>query len=106
MSRVLIILREAFTDLGGGCADHRIEIRVVVRFTRKYLDAQGALLELPRMAVQRAFDYIAQEVRVSLAVLEERVGEYPLQLGLDRSTFGFVFGNRSTRRNGLRDLNA
>ena len=70
--RVLIILREPFADFGGGCADHRIEIRVVVRIAPEYLDAQGPFLEFPRMAIQRAFDDIAQEVGISLAVLEER----------------------------------
>ena len=39
VSRVLIILREPFADLGGGCADHRIEIGVVIRFAGEYLYA-------------------------------------------------------------------
>ena len=108
VSGVLIILREAFADLGGGCADDRIEIGVVIRFAGEDFNAQGAFLEFPRMSVQRALDYIAQQVRVSLAVLEEGVGEYPFQLCLDGGAFDFIFGHcgrQRVRRNGLRDLN-
>ena len=58
---VLIILGEPFADFGGGRADYRIEIRVIVRIPSEDLDSQGPFLQFPRMSIQRALHDIAQQ---------------------------------------------
>ena len=99
MIGLLIILGEPFPNFGGSGPDDRIEIRVIVRISPEDLNSQGPFLQFSRMSIQRTLDDIAEKVGISLAVLEERIGENPFQLGLDlgASNFGFGHGGRNHR---------
>jgi len=71
--QLLIVLRKTFPNFGCGCPDDWIEIRIVVRFPPEYLDAERALLQLLGVTIERALHNVAQEVGITLTVLEERI---------------------------------
>jgi hypothetical protein len=90
---LLIVLGEALSNFGGGGPDDGIEIGIVVGVAAKDLNSQGTFLEFSGMSIQRALHDVAQEGGISLAVFEERVGEYPFELGLNFSAPDFGFGH-------------
>ena len=78
-----IILRNAFADLARGGADDRVGVGVVVRLTAEDLAADGALLHLVGVTGQGALDHVPEQIRVALAVLEQRMGQNPFELLAD-----------------------
>ena len=99
MIGLLIILGEPFPDFGGRRTDYGIEIRVIVRIPSEDLNSQGPFLQFPRVSIQRTLYDIAEKGGIPFAVLEERIGKNPFQLGLNlgASHLGFGHGGRNHR---------
>src|SRR5262249_30885209 len=71
--------------------DDGVEVCVVIRFSGKYLNAEGSFFQLPRVSVQGPLDYVPQQIWIALAVLEERVRKDAFQLRLDRRMLQLIF---------------
>ena len=70
MGRVVIILDQALAHLGGGRANYRIGIGVVIGLPPESLDADRPLFEAGGIAEEGLLDRIGQEHRVAFAVGE------------------------------------
>jgi len=105
MTRVLIVLRNAFADLRGCHPHDRFDGRIVVGILAEDLHAQCALFQQVRLAIDRRFDNVAEERRKSAAIAKVWIGEQPLKLRFDGVLFllaeGFVC-RRSFERAGHR----
>ena len=67
---LLVILSDTLPHLGGGDADHRIAVGVIVGRAAKDLNAEQPLLELRAVALQRMFDDVLQKSRITAAMAE------------------------------------
>ena len=84
MPRLLIILCEPLPHLHGGSADDGILRRVVLRIPAKYRDPEQAFLQSVHFAIEAVLDGEAQQIRVSLAIPEQRTGQDALELVANR----------------------
>ena len=76
----LIVLSNPFSDLAGGSTDNRIGAGIVIRLPAEDCNPEGALFQFGRVAIERLLNYVPQKVRIPFAVLEEGIGQHPLQL--------------------------
>ena len=80
---ILIVLGDAFADLGGGDADDGVGGGVVAGVAAEDFNAEGALLELVAAAFQLLVDDEAQKAGKPFAVGEVGVFEEAIQLSQD-----------------------
>ena len=72
MGRVQIILRQTLPDCGGGTANYRILVGVVIGIAVEHRNTEGSFLEAVEMVICGLLDYIAQESGTPLARSELR----------------------------------
>ena len=80
---VLIVLGDAFADLGGGDTDDGVGGGVVAGVAAEDFDAEGAFLELIAAAFELLLNDVAEEAGEAFAVGEVGVVEEAIQLPQD-----------------------
>ena len=80
MRRLLIILRHALAELGGGNAHNRVRRCVVIVVAAKDFDPQRPFLEVFSITGQGVLDHKAQKTREPLAVAEVGARHHAIQL--------------------------
>jgi hypothetical protein len=71
----VIVLGDSLANLGGGDADNRLGIGVVIRRPAEDLDAECTFLQLICLPIQTFLNHIPQKCRVALAAAEMRARE-------------------------------
>jgi len=85
---LMIVLSDALANLAGGKPDHGIQICVVVVRPLEDSDPEVALFEESVVTGKCLLDQIAEQVRITPAVAEERALKHPLQLAEHGLTIG------------------
>ncbi len=80
---ILVVLGDAFADLGGSDADDRVGGRIVAGVAAEDLDAESALLELVATAIEFLLDNVAEKAGKPFAMGEVGVVEEAIQLSQD-----------------------
>jgi hypothetical protein len=73
MVGAVIVLNEPLSYLSRRCANHRIEIYIVIRFASEGLDTDRPFFQIARVAKQSLLDRICEQYGVSFAVREQWV---------------------------------
>ncbi len=73
----MVVLRDSLADLSRGGSNNRIEIRIVMRIAGEYLDSQGPLFKLSRVARKRMLHHVSQHARIAAAMLEQWIRQQP-----------------------------
>ncbi|MEO8050991.1 MAG: hypothetical protein ABI833_11295 [Acidobacteriota bacterium] len=89
MAFLVIILSDSFADLDGRGAYYGVKVSVVIGSAPEDFDAESSFLKRLRVAVQRALDDEAQQIRESLALPEQRTRENAIELFADGVALGF-----------------
>jgi hypothetical protein len=81
VSGVVIVLREALSDLASGDANDGVGVGVVGGGPPEDFNSDASLLEVGSVPAESLFDDVGKESGITLAVGEERVSDKPLELG-------------------------
>ena len=80
MPGFMVVLRDSLSGLDSGSPDHGIQVGIVVRFAAEHLNSERSLFQMARISIEGSPDHIAQQVRITFAVLEQRADEDSVQL--------------------------
>lgn len=89
MAFLVIILCDSFTDLDGRGANYGVQVSVVIGSAPEDFDAESSFLKRLCVAVQRALDNEAEQIREALALAKQRAREDALKLFPNGVALGF-----------------
>jgi hypothetical protein len=85
---ILVVLGDSPPDIDRRGANNSVLIRVVGRLPPKNINPDGSLFEVFAAAVEGLVDDVFKERPATLALVEKRTGEKPIELRDDGSLVG------------------